>query len=322
MTTTRTRLEQTRRLNHQQRLLISVQDQRRINTGTVENLKSVNNALEKAYLELLASGRRKSAKAMTPRSVEVIHKTIKAAYALAVRRGQVATNPADLATPPSVATQARMWWTPEQVGRFLAHVALEPLVVVGLGEMLVDSGGRRGEVLGLRWLDIDLDDGTARVVQQLVADPTTKALSLRPTKRARSKSVIGLHPGTMAVLKRRRKDQAADRLAIGNGWPTAGTVAHDLVFTWPDGRPIHPDVLTRTVQRTAGALGLPRIGPHGLRHSFATAALSAHVPVEVVAFRLGNTPRVVQEVYQHVIPADDAAAARQVGDLFRRKGQA
>jgi integrase len=59
---------------------------------------------------------------------------------------------------------------------------------------------------------------------------------------------------------------------------------------------------------------------HGLRHSFATAALKARVPVEVVTARLGNTPRTVQEVHSPVIPADDQAAAQVVGDLFRQRG--
>jgi hypothetical protein len=59
-----------------------------------------------------------------------------------------------------------------------------------------------------------------------------------------------------------------------------------------------------------------------LRHSFATAALAARVPVEVVAARLGNTPRMVQEVYAHVIPADDAGAAQLVGDLYRKPKEA
>jgi len=64
--------------------------------------------------------------------------------------------------------------------------------------------------------------------------------------------------------------------------------------------------------------GLPRITPHGLRHSFATAALTAGVQIEVVAARLGNTARVVQEVYAHALPADDQSAAQLVGDLYRR----
>jgi hypothetical protein len=65
------------------------------------------------------------------------------------------------------------------------------------------------------------------------------------------------------------------------------------------------------------AAGLPRLTSHGVRHSFASAALEARVPVEVVAARLGNTTRVVQEIYAHVIPSDDRAAAQLVGDLYR-----
>jgi integrase len=173
-------------------------------------------------------------------------------------------------------------------------------------------------VLGLGWEDLDLGPGTATVRQQLVADAGTKTLTLRPTKRPRSKSVIALHPDTVTALNRRKAQQAEHRLPMGSGWPPKGTIHDGLVFTWPDGRAIHPDVLTRTVERMSVAAGLPRLTPHGIRHSFATGALSERVPTEVVAARLGNTPRVVQEVYQHVIPADDQAAAKLVGDLFRK----
>jgi integrase len=91
------------------------------------------------------------------------------------------------------------------------------------------------------------------------------------------------------------------------------------VFTWPDGTAIRPRTLTNIIARLSVEAGLPRLTPHGLRHSFATAALRARVPVEVVAARLGNTPRMVQQVYSHVIPADDQAAAQLVGDLYRRE---
>jgi integrase len=75
--------------------------------------------------------------------------------------------------------------------------------------------------------------------------------------------------------------------------------------------------MSRMSARLSVEAGLPRLTAHGLRHSFATAALGARVPVEVVTARPGNTPRMVQEVYQHVIPADDADAAQLVGDLYR-----
>jgi len=291
--------------------------------------KLTGELLDAAYVSMLAGGRRQyrgkkvgtttTDRSMSARSVEAFHKAVKAAFQLAIDKGKLTRNPAALATPPAVSGQARRWWTPEQVGTFLEHLrTVEPCVVVGLGETLVDSGGRRGEVLGLRWSDLDLGAGTATVTQQLVGDPHSRnALSLRPTKRPRSKSVIGLHPDTVAALRRRKAEQAKHQIAMDKGWPD-----HELAFTWADGRPIRPDHLTSTVERLSIAAGLPRLTPHGLRHSFATAALSARVPVEVVAARLGNTSRVVQEVYQHVIPADDAAAAQLVGDLYRGRKKA
>lgn len=268
--------------------------------------------LDAAYLEWLKPA------GLSRRSVEAIHKTIKAAYRLAVEKGQVTRNPAALATAPTVTEQRHSWWTPDQVSAFLRYVAGigESPLPRGLIDALIDSGGRRGEVLGLRWSDVDLEAGTATVARQLSVHPRTRAVEVRPTKRPRSKATIGLHPATVAALRKRRLDQAGDRLQMGAGWPSDGADV-DLVFTWRDGRLLHPDTVTRIVARLSMAAGLPRLTPHGFRHSFATAALKARVPVEVVAARLGNTARVVQETYSHVIPADDQAAAQLVGDLFR-----
>ena len=243
--------------------------------------------LDTAYEEMLRTGRRQyrgkrgttsTNRPMSARSVEAFHKTLKAAFQLAVDKGHLDRNPSALATPPAVSEQARHWWTPEQVGAFLTYVAKEPCITLGLGETLVDTGGRRGEVLGLRWEDLDLDAGTATVAQQLVADTGKKVLTLRQTKRPRSRSVIGLHPDTVSALRRRKSQQKEDQVRLGPGWPKVGTIHRGLVFTWPDGRAIHPDVLTRTVERMSVAAGLPRLTPHGLRHSFATAAVVGACP--------------------------------------------
>jgi integrase len=305
--------------------------------GTKHANKLTSEHLDELYLELLGGGRRQhvrtkgtttTTKAMAPRSVLILHKTIKAALQLAVDKGQLVRNVARLATPPSgVAEDVRPHWTPSEVGQFLVFMATRKpvdsagkreraVLPVGLVDMLADTGGRRGEVLGLRWSEVDLEGGTAAIVRQLVADPRTKRLTIRVTKRPRSKSIIGLHPDTVDALKRRRRAQLEERMLVGAGWPTSG-IAEDLVFTWPDGSPIHPDAMSKMIARLSVEAGLPRITAHGLRHSFATAALAVRVPVEVVAARLGNTARVVQETYSHVIPADDQAAAQIVGDLYR-----
>lgn len=246
---------------------------------------------------------------------------MKAAFQVAVNRGLLPSNPAALATPPSADDQELRWWTPEQVGQFIAYDHSTDDLPMGMVDVLADTGGRRGETAALRWSDLDLDAGTATIARQFVIHPDTHRVEGRPTKRPRSKSIIGLHPDTVAALHQRRDEQAAEQLAMGNGWPGPDDISHDLVFTLPDGRLVRPDTLTRIVDRMSTAAGLPRLTPHGLRHSFATAALKARVPVEVVAARLGNTVRVVQEIYAHVIPSDDQAAAQLVGDLYGAGGK-
>jgi integrase len=284
--------------------------------------------LDASYTEWLASGKRKGGRRATvatgdglsPRSVELIHVTIKAAYAMELRRRSTALrwNPADDATAPTVGEQKRLWWTPEQVGQFLAYDAQSDDLPTGLVDMLADTGGRRGEAVAVRWSNLHLDAGTLTVTHQLVVNKTTGDVEERPTKRPRDKATISLHSETVAKLKMRRREQAAERLLMGAGWPDPDDLSYDRVFTYPNGRVIRPDTLTRVIARMSVKAGLPRLTPHGLRHSFATAALKARVPVEVVAHRLGNTVAVVQDVYRHVIAAEDSEASRIVGDLYRR----
>lgn len=220
------------------------------------------------------------------------------------------------ARPVSQNSAVARHWSPSEVGQFLDHAAIQTKLPIGLPEVLADSGARRGEVLALCWPDFDSKAETITITRQFRVNSRTNEVSEGPTKRQRAKAVIALHPATVARLKARRAQQNNERLLMGRTWPTGGLSA-GLIFTWPTGEFIHPSVATRIVTRMTIEAGLPRLTPHGLRHSFATAALSARVPVEVVAARLGDTARVIQETYAHVLPADDAAAAKAVGDLFR-----
>ena len=90
-----------------------------------------------------------------------------------------------------------------------------------------------------------------------------------------------------------------------------------LIFTRPDGAPIHPDLITDWFRRLARAAGLPPIRLHDVRHSYATAALAAGVPAKVVSERLGHaTIAITLDVYSHVIPGMDAQAANAVASLI------
>jgi integrase len=176
--------------------------------------------------------------------------------------------------------------------------------------LFTTTGMRRGEVAGLRWTDVDLDTGRAsprrpRVVVNydvVVSEPKT----------AKGRRSLALDPATVAALREHRTRQVEQRLAVGPRWQDSG-----LVFTWPDGRAIHPQRFSNWFEQHTRAAGLPRIRLHDVRHSYATAALAAGVPAKVVSERLGHaTIAITLDVYSHVIPGMDAQAANAVASLI------
>ena len=125
----------------------------------------------------------------------------------------------------------------------------------------------------------------------VISEPKTKA-GRRPN---------ALDPETLAALKTHRARQSAERLAAGPAWEDSG-----LVFTWEDGRPIHPRQLGRWLDSLIKAAGLPRITPHGLRHSYITMLLRKGVAVHKVSRRVGHSrASVTFDVYGHLLPGDD-----------------
>jgi integrase len=127
-------------------------------------------------------------------------------------------------------------------------------------------------------------------------------------KTAKGRRSLALDPATVAALRQHRARQAEERLAVGPRWQDSG-----LVFTWPDGRPIHPQRFSTWFEQLARAAGLPRIRLHDMRHSYATAALAAGIPAKVVSERLGHaTIAITMDTYSHVLPGLDAEAAGTV----------
>jgi integrase len=163
-------------------------------------------------------------------------------------------NVAAAADLPKGATPEMRVWSPEQLRVFLDHVRDDRLYAAWL--LLATTGMRRGEVAGLGWVDLDLDTGRVaprrpRVVvnhQVLVSEPKT----------AKGRRSIALDPATVAALREHRRWQLEDRLAVGPRWEDSG-----LVFTWPDGRPLHPERFSKWFEQAAGTvaqliLGKPR----------------------------------------------------------------
>ncbi len=266
--------------------------------------------LNRLYGELLESGHRCKPGGLSPKTVRYIHTTISKALADAAEAGELSANPAERAKPPrirpTVATELR-FWTAKQLARFLEEACKHRLAAAW--RLAAMTGMRRGEVLGLRWIDVDLQAACLSVRHTLISVAYEIQTSTPKTHRAR---VVDLDPQTVMQLEAHRDRQRAERQSCGPAHQD-----HGLVFARPDGTPLHPDVFSQTFERIVRRAGLPRIRLHDLRHTHATLAIKAGVPIRVVSERLGHqSPAFTLRQYAHVIPGMQAEAAAQVATLI------
>jgi integrase len=264
-------------------------------------LQQLTTALLNAlYQQLLDRG-------VGPRTVQYVHATIRKALNDAVRWGLLVRNPADHAAAPRPRRTELRTWTAEELRWFLESVRGDRLCAAW--QLAALTGMRRGEVLGLRWADLDLDNGWLSVRQTLVVVDNHPRVSKPKTARGRRR--IALDPLSVAALRAHHKTQAAERLAVGPAWPNS-----DMVFTRHDGTPLHPEYVRRQFDRRVARAGLPRIRFHDLRHTHATIALQAGVHPKVVSERLGHTTvAITLDIYSHAIPALQQDAAATIADL-------
>lgn len=272
--------------------------------GMLRLVEVTPDRLNRLYAQLLESGRRDGKGGLSAQTVGHVHRALYRCLTDAVKWDRIARNPAARAEPPTPKRTTMKVWSAEQLRTFLDHVRDDRLY--GAFLLLTTTGMRRGELLGLRWADVDLDAGQLAIRQTLVAIGYRVEYSEPKTERSRRR--IGLDPVTVAGLRSWRARQAEERLAWGEAW----TDDNGLVFTREDGRPIHPQSLSQFFEKRSKAASLPTIRLHDLRHSYASAALSAGVAPKVVSERLGHSSiAITSDVYQHVLPElDDEAAAR------------
>ena len=239
--------------------------------------------LNRLYGELLEHGRRDGTGGLSARTVRYVATILGAALDDAVRWGRIVVNPARRADPPSASaakSPEMRTWDRETLARFLELTRADRYGPPFL--FLATTGCRRGEALGLRWSDVDLDARVASLRQTVTAIAHRKVVAPR-TKTGKGRQ-IRLDPETVAALRTWRARQLEERLAVGAGWQEG-----DFVFTLPDGRPYHPERFSREFDRRVERYRLTRIRLHDLRHTWATLALAAGVDVKVVSERLGHT---------------------------------
>jgi integrase len=169
---------------------------------------------------------------------------------------------------------------------------------------------RRGEVLGLRWHDIDFTKGTLQVTQSV--EVIGGEICLTEPKTDRSRRTLKLPASLLPELTRHRKEQAELRLRLGLG-------KADLVFTSPEGAMLNPTVFSETFARQVRSAGVRATKFHGLRHLHISHLLKSGEPVHVVSARAGHArPSITLDAYSHLLGGEDDQAAEQADNMLRR----
>ncbi len=222
----------------------------------------------------------------------------------------IGRNPASAISPPKVETEEMEILTADQVSDVLGKLrgtSFYPIAVVGLG-----TGMRRGELLALRWADVDLDAGLIRVERSL--EQTKAGLRFKAPKTKHGRRAIKIPAPVVATLRSHRKAQLETRMKLG-----LGRLPDDaLVFPNPlDGSPRSPRATTKEWSRLVKSHDLPRVSLHALRHSHASALIAAGKDALTVSRRLGHaSPVVTLAVYGHLFRNTDEDVADTIGAIL------
>lgn len=265
------------------------------------------------YATLRRSGRRDGTAGLSEASLEhthvVLHKTLKDATRGAHGPKLLLHNPTDNVQRPRRQRTEMCVWSADELRQFLQDSRGDHFHACWL--LAATTGLRRGELLGLRWDDIDLEGQLLSVQRSRVAAGYDVVEGTPKSGRGRR---VDLDPETVTVLRRHRARQLEDRVAWGQAWVDTG-----LLFTQENGQGLHPHSVSQAFERSVARANVPTIRFHDLRHTHATLLLGAGVHPKVVQERLGHASiQITLDTYSHVMPGMQADAAAKVGAIVFR----
>jgi len=230
------------------------------------------------------------------------HQRLKQAFDFAVKRQIVAVNPMSVVDAPRVRSASPIILTVPQIGRFLTYAAQDGCNPLWL--LILQTGMRRGEALGVRWRDLDVDKGKMRVEQQV--NVLKGAPYIDSLKTPSADRTLTLFKESIAALRTHKERQALQRTVAGENWRDL-----DLIFTTATGGPLNPNNVFRSlgaIQTKANKAAatddelLPKFDIHDLRHTHATHLLHEGWPITVVSRRLGHAnPAITMRIYAHAL---------------------
>jgi integrase len=241
-----------------------------------------------------------------------VFRTLNKALNDAVKREEINRNPvAIIERPRKGDIDIRVLQNINEVN--LLKEALRETILYGPVMLILTTGLRRGEALGLRWCDLDFENRILRVKKQLTHDPISRKIKLTKLKTKTSNKPLKISKFTAKLLQNRKAEQEKERKFVGSGWRNKDS----LVFTWPDGRKINPIWFSKAFKREVDRIGLSGLTPKGLRHSHATLLLGKNQNPKLIQEELRHSQiHVTMNTYSHVLPPMQEQLADCIDELF------
>jgi integrase len=260
------------------------------------------------YSRALAEGRKDGKGGLSAQSVVHLHRVLHKALAQSVKWQMLARNPVDAVEAPRAERPEMRALNEEETGRLLGVLEGSRLYIPVM--LAVTTGLRRGEILGLRWCNVDFTRRTITVVETL--EQTKGGLRFKSPKTHRSRRSIALAAMTVEGLRAHRLKQAEERLALGPAY-----CDQDLVCTRSGGESWPPGLFSATFAAFVRQSGLPKFRFHDLRHTHATQLLRAGVHPKIVSERLGHSGiGITVDIYSHVLPNIQEEAVHRLDSLL------
>jgi len=271
----------------------------------------------------------KTGKKLSTKTILEYHSFIRAVLSHAEKETLVIFNVARKATPPKVLHKEANFLEEEDIKNVLFYLTNEPIKWQVAMQLLIFTGCRRGEIMGLKWNKVDFKNCTIRIEANLLYTKE-KGVFIDTPKTEASKRTLKIPQETINALKLCKKESNAKRLSLGSYWHDT-----DFVFTQEDGKPMHPDSLTdycvtfknrynKIIKKENLELSqnnqikfLPRINPHSFRHSQASLLFFNGADAITISKRLGHAKvSTTTDIYSHIMHKADETASDTLANLF------
>lgn len=242
------------------------------------------------------------------------HRLISTVLEQACKENLVPFNVAKKATLPKAEQKEVNYFQPEQIQAIVEALNHEPIKWKTLVHLLIITGARRGEILGLKWKNIDFKNNRIYICNNILYSPDIGVYE-DTQKTEKSKRYVSLPSDTMQLLKDYKKYQTAERLRLGSYYQNRG-----FVFTNEAGNPLHPGSVTHYLRNFSKEYNLPHINAHAFRHTMASMLYFNGIDSVSISHRLGHAQvSTTANIYAHIMEAADQKNADVLADIFLKK---